>query len=1460
MPLITEGNISEVQFGDLRFELTPENDNSAIGTDIFIDNYGSNDKIVTMCFIYNEERETNINKFTLKFKTDNLYEGSMLIVGGGGGGGWNIGGGGGGGEVIYIDNISFKGYTNYNIVVGNGGSKGTPGYYSADSGYNSGINDMIAKGGGGGGSYLYDNTYNLLKTSEHTYVYAEHNGTGLNGGSGGGSCGLQYNNDYDYDNNKYAYGKVESLNNPISAYDNYYSFANKGGIGNYSEKIDGESIQVRGGGGGGAGNKGQKSKEELLSEYGNGGDGIAIEKIDINTGTIRFCPMLYDKYDNKLACNEKDITDFFTKKITKKLRTELDGNNDYLYWGGGGGAGSFNVKAGDGGRGGGGGGGYYEAITSLQESFKGKIKEKTHVYFNSDIDRTLHDGKFSDVDITKDNENTNIAKGGDGIPHTGGGGGGGGLTSEGGKGGSGIVILMLKTKEKAIEVPQTAYELTDKEELLSKFDYNKKEFGKNLSKLYNYNVKEHKEFYDYIDHIYEDYTLEKNVPHEDIKDPENNVKKDFDILKYNYDRDIYDIKFHQYLKIIFDLKIDDDSFLLYSKIKDVELFAENESIYEYQRLMIIILDVIEDIIILFRNNNNYEELIKNVDTLKIKLLDNNAVRNTYDYKFDLSELDNDINLIKIQITELNNNIYNLQKEEPNSIPNSDTNYNEIEDCLDITTKLDELESKMLEFEASERKLVREIDKLILNKNKLNILLLQKKRERCNILKDDIYYRYHSTKTNKELTFYISHNNNYIIYNNILNTNEKLLKNQHFEHYNVNNISLKTILNYESVRKLIEGEYKEDGSDVNLIIKIYIYCLLKVKKQNFLKNILSLYIYFNYAYILQNFYKESEKFILGNVIREYVNEEELTLCNDNLYDNLRKVNKAIERMKSLFGYSFISSYISDYKINNAIVTSLNCPYVKIELNDYDSNVINNILMSYRNIKNDNMVFDTDMSKYKKDYYKSLKESFLLEINNERYNIHDYEFIKRINKQDNSHYIIIELIIEDRYSKICTDEELKTIENIYILPKDSSHVNEIYDTDVELLDKYNTKIQKQKKDINNINEKHNKYKYYYEKLKYKNNIYYFILFLILTVIIILNIVETGSHVKNIAYLIILASIIILIIYNYFTKVNLSIVEKFTGETENKIFYDYYNLAEITVLTNDKPEDKDYYEIVFNLIESDMYTLKIRKFKNLDRNTDNYVNNLVKKNLSILLNNKLETITKVDINDNDAHYYYITSIGFTCNEPLVGTINNLVLVKNDESIIKKLLSDIENYETIKNIPTNNERQKLCVKLALTKEQEENKTSEEKLKIKSNKKTLIYTIRNDLLRYMNNKFIDINKIIESIELEKANKLSNKVHKSLTKEKEHLLHYQKEYESKKIKNLNVNNLYKHEIVSQTAFINFVLIFSFILIILLLFVNMFPSKIIIIMIIGFLLISANIYNYVLNSAYLTRKDADKKYW
>ena len=96
------------------------------------------------------------------------FSADVLVVAGGGGGGADLGGGGGGGEVAY-GTLSLITATNYNVVVGQGGSvNGT--------GENSTFHNETTYGGGRGGSaLLYDPT-----------------SPGLNGGNApnpGGGCG-----------------------------------------------------------------------------------------------------------------------------------------------------------------------------------------------------------------------------------------------------------------------------------------------------------------------------------------------------------------------------------------------------------------------------------------------------------------------------------------------------------------------------------------------------------------------------------------------------------------------------------------------------------------------------------------------------------------------------------------------------------------------------------------------------------------------------------------------------------------------------------------------------------------------------------------------------------------------------------------------------------------------------------------------------------------------------------------------------------------------------------------------------------------------------------------------------------------------------------------------------------------------------------------------------------------------
>lgn len=333
-----------------------------------------------------------------------------------------------------------------------------------------------------------------------------------------------------------------------------------------------------------------------------------------------------------------------------------------------------------------------------------------------------------------------------------------------------------------------------------------------------------------------------------------------------------------------------------------------------------------------------------------------------------------------------------------------------------------------------------------------------------------------------------------------------------------------------------------------------------------------------------------------------------------------------------------------------------------------------------------------------------------------------------------------------------------------------------------------------------------------------------------------------------MIIISILIILVIYNYFTQENINLVEKFTSlKNKNEIFYDYYTIIpKETTSTGNKT--------TITISDTDKLKLRIRKYKNTDSTTSTAsVEALIKNDMRIYFNKSPYLIDDLEIDSTDPYYYKIYTITIDANIN-IGDGESVVLVKNDENIIYKLLNNIDLYRTLKQT----DLYTICGKIIINDDAnwESDDTKDKKMK----RTLLVSTIRNDLLKYINNKFINIEKIIYSINLERANNLSNKVHKSLSKEKKNLQEYQKNYEKKTIKNMNVNNLYKHEILFQTTFINFVLYLSIIIIFLLLLFNMFPSKIILILIIGFILIVICIYNYVLNSAYATRKDASKKYW
>lgn len=149
----------------------------------------------------------------------------VLVVGGGGGGGGDevdTGGGGAGGLIYETLNISSS---NYNIIVGSGGSRSSVRSSPGENGENSSAFNLVALGGGGGASYDTNPS---------------------NGGSGGGATE----------------DTVQSGGTALQPNSASGGFGNNGG----SNSSSGNNAA---GGGGGAGESGYSAQESS-----NGGDGL----------------------------------------------------------------------------------------------------------------------------------------------------------------------------------------------------------------------------------------------------------------------------------------------------------------------------------------------------------------------------------------------------------------------------------------------------------------------------------------------------------------------------------------------------------------------------------------------------------------------------------------------------------------------------------------------------------------------------------------------------------------------------------------------------------------------------------------------------------------------------------------------------------------------------------------------------------------------------------------------------------------------------------------------------------------------------------------------------------------------------------------------------------------------------------------------------------------------------------
>jgi hypothetical protein len=202
-------------------------------------------------FLYTGELTVSI----LDGNPSSILSVDVLLVAGGGGGGSQAGGGGGGGGG-YLESFSKLRLGNYAIIVGDGGSPD-------QNGQNSSFNQLIAFGGGAGGSFGLP---------------------GKSGGSGGGAGqsslltggqGLQGQgfNGGGVDIIGYASGggggASESALNITQTY-----LASTGGAGKFNSFMDGSIMYYAGGGGGGSFN--------YNGQGGIGGGGSQIQGLNKN--------------------------------------------------------------------------------------------------------------------------------------------------------------------------------------------------------------------------------------------------------------------------------------------------------------------------------------------------------------------------------------------------------------------------------------------------------------------------------------------------------------------------------------------------------------------------------------------------------------------------------------------------------------------------------------------------------------------------------------------------------------------------------------------------------------------------------------------------------------------------------------------------------------------------------------------------------------------------------------------------------------------------------------------------------------------------------------------------------------------------------------------------------------------------------------------------------------------------
>jgi len=1163
----------------------------------------------------------------------------------------------------------------------------------------------------------------------------------------------------------------------------------------------------------------------------------------------------------------------------------------------------------------------------------------------------------------------------DGLPgrdNTGSGGGGGGLYGDGGDGGSGLVVLLIKStdKIKGTQKPENELNITkDFRKTVDYFQLLKKDLGVNYNYLYNYNIKYHKDFYSFIDYLYQDRKdLENKYSVEDEKNLLNGVmSKRSDELRYNYDRNIEDYKLNLYFKILFDLKIDFDSFLFYkldvsaSAGSPVESYKLNQNIFNYERILFLVIQILENLIYFINDKPNYYDIITNKH-LKIQFANYNSIDSSFEYRSDDSGELSDINISDIDSAKY---FYKYDKEE-NTLKlyiKTEDKFNEYVDAGtpekyidydpdDATVFAIYFEPGGYSINSEEHNNYTSVKELIdkiydENDNEIEIkhfievylftFLKKINEEDFNKNLISLYIFFYNLKV---LSIFYKDSEKFILNFNqklsestetqlqdLYDKNYKILKNINFLEKNI-----KFLTGYEKIDYHIDGYEFEKPVLIkkgnNNIIKIIIDTGPDNTEIKEIKN------------IRNNF---SIEFKNAVIYKKWISVSDEVITTDG---KLKMYDK-----DSLYSNKYLSNSITkDFHKSESDISTITEVYYANNINQLNEIKNNNVYIKHTDSFSNDFYFQQDHNSINnlKKYY------------NNRYIIHNINF----DFDDSGNISSISSIdIEDSNNELSEVLKETNIVNISLVKKDINTIDKNYKKNVNELEKKNKNINDELNEIKLLDTEYKKLKSKNDKLLIRAYTYYFIIGIITIVLISLYLFNQKNKVKIISISVMISILVVVYIYNYIYRVYYiskhNNTEKFANFSDYNVYYEFKNVE----------YDSGNKEI--NLDDKSKNDLRILKYDGKEFDNEDYkqkyITDIIIDNYKIYYYGNEYPISLVELDTSNKFYHKINSITLTSNLKDINNgdistsdkINKLYIVKDkdkdkDKNIFEKLIDDIEDvdykeYRTYKKndedtiigsdtiissikatCPTescldNNEN---FIKIHTDKSEPYYKwllvtqkptgrdlikdhfdntepsintgsVSDETIEITYNNFNtipdlkendylelvdsnsnphiyvpltnqnynnddkiliLVYKMRNDLLNYMNNRFLKFNKILDTIELQKSKKLYiNMEHTLMNDVKDYDKVYQ-QHNKVKLKNKNLNNIYKHSIIFQINFINMIIILFIILLLMLLLYNVDSSKVLFILIIGFILIVINIFIYLKNISLYTRLNADNKYW